>query len=31
MNDARNDVSKRWELYKQMAKIEYKATNGDAE
>ena len=31
MNDARNDVSKRWELYKQMAKIEYKATNGDKE
>jgi len=31
MNDARNDVSKRWELYKQMAKIEYKATNGDSE
>jgi pyruvate-ferredoxin/flavodoxin oxidoreductase len=29
MKDARNDVSKRWELYKQMAKIEYKATNGD--
>ncbi len=31
MNDAKNDVSKRWELYKQMAKIEYKATNGDSE
>jgi pyruvate-ferredoxin/flavodoxin oxidoreductase len=29
MKEARNDVSKRWELYKQMAKIEYKATNGD--
>jgi len=29
MQDAKNDVSKRWELYKQMAKIEYKATNGD--
>jgi pyruvate-ferredoxin/flavodoxin oxidoreductase len=30
MVEAKNDVSKRWELYKQMAKIEYKATNGDS-
>jgi pyruvate-ferredoxin/flavodoxin oxidoreductase len=29
MNEARGDVTKRWELYKQMAEIEYKAANGD--
>jgi len=28
MIDAKNDVKKRWELYKQMADIEYKAANG---
>ncbi len=28
MNEARNDVAKKWELYKQMAEIEYKAVNG---
>ncbi|NLD80842.1 MAG: pyruvate:ferredoxin (flavodoxin) oxidoreductase, partial [Smithella sp.] len=29
MRDARSDVNKRWELYKQMAKIEYSAANDD--
>ena len=29
MKNAREDVSKRWELYKQMAAIQYKAPNGD--
>ncbi len=29
MQEARGDVNKRWELYKQMAQIEYKAANGD--
>ena len=28
MNEARGDVAKKWELYKQMAEIEYKAVNG---
>ena len=31
MIDAKNDVKKRWELYKQMADIEYKAANGNKE
>jgi pyruvate-ferredoxin/flavodoxin oxidoreductase len=31
MQDAKNDVTKRWELYKQMAEIEYKAANGSKE
>ncbi|MHB8134509.1 MAG: pyruvate:ferredoxin (flavodoxin) oxidoreductase [Anaerolineaceae bacterium] len=31
MIDAKNDVRKRWELYKQMADIEYKAANGNKE
>ncbi len=29
MKQARSDVEKRWELYKQMAAMEYKAQNGD--
>jgi pyruvate-ferredoxin/flavodoxin oxidoreductase len=29
MKQARTDVSKRWQLYKQMAEIEYAAKNGD--
>ncbi len=29
MRQARSDVQKRWELYRQMAAIEYKAQNGD--
>ena len=28
MNEARSDVAKRWELYKQMAELEYLAANG---
>lgn len=28
MNEARSDVAKRWELYKQMAELEYQAANG---
>jgi pyruvate-ferredoxin/flavodoxin oxidoreductase len=28
---AKSDVTKRWELYKQMAEIEYKAVNGNKE
>ena len=31
MTQAKNDVTKRWELYKQMAEIEYKAVNGKKE
>jgi pyruvate-ferredoxin/flavodoxin oxidoreductase len=31
MAQAKNDVAKRWELYKQMADIEYKAVNGKKE
>ncbi|MBI4928550.1 MAG: hypothetical protein HY835_12340, partial [Anaerolineae bacterium] len=29
MKSAREDASKRWELYKQMAAIQYKADNND--
>jgi len=31
MAQAKNDVTKRWELYKQMAEIEYKDVNGKKE
>jgi len=30
MKQARTDAEKRWEMYKQMAAIEYKAGNGHA-
>jgi pyruvate-ferredoxin/flavodoxin oxidoreductase len=31
MNEVKGDVTKRWQLYQQMAKIEYEASNGDSE